>query len=269
MGLSRRSSFLTTGLFVGLAFLLSCGGGEQASGVPADSAAGAAKKTRLPLEAAEGERAKVSGRIGFVGERPATPEINMRADPYCVTAAKGAKTRDSVVVAEDGALRDVFVYVSSGLEGYSFDTPEQPVVLNQQACSYTPKVLGVQVGQPFELSNGDATLHNVHSLPRNSRGFNLGMPRRGMTITRSFAKPEVLVRIKCDVHPWMESFVGVVEHPFFAVSQADGSFAIEGLPPGDYTLTAVHPKLGRLSAAVELEAGASKTVDFSFRPSGS
>ena len=138
---------------------------------------------------------------------------------------------------------------------------------------YEPRVVGVRVGQEVEFRNSDPTLHNVHAMPESSRSFNLGMPSKGMTVRRRFSKPEVLVRVKCDVHPWMEAYVGVLEHPYFAVTDEQGRYSISGLVPGDYTLAAVHPRLGRLERAAQLQAGDSPTgdsptVDFAYPARG-
>jgi len=241
-----------------------CSGEPESSpkpGAASPSAADSAAQTAAATPAAAS--GSVVGVARFVGEAPAPRSVRMAADPYCAGAhADGAKSR-AVVVAADGGLAGVFVYVKSGVSG-SFTPPTTPALINQQGCQYSPKLVGVQTGQPLEIANADDTLHNVHALPQNSRGFNLAMPRAGMKSTKKFSKPEVLVRIKCDVHPWMEAFVGVVDHPFFAVTGADGQFSIKGLAPGSYEIEAVHPKLGRRSQSVTISAKQQESVSFSF-----
>ena len=137
-------------------------------------------------------------------------------------------------------LQNAFVYVKDGLGNRTFPVPKTPVVLDQQGCKYRPHVVGIQVGQPLEVRNSDSTLHNVHAIPKVNKEFNFGQPTKGMKSSRTFDKAEVMVPFKCDVHGWMNAYAGVVAHPFFAVSKADGSFEIKGLPPGSYTVEVWH-----------------------------
>jgi hypothetical protein len=129
--------------------------------------------------------------------------------------------------------------VSKGLEGRKFEPPKQPVVLDQTNCAYTPHVIGIMVGQPLEIHNSDATLHNVMSQPLNNKGFNDGMPGVGK-LTKVFDKPEFSVALRCFMHPWMLGYVHVLDHPFYAVTGPDGSFEIKGLPPGEYEVSVRH-----------------------------
>jgi hypothetical protein len=158
------------------------------------------------------------------------------------------------------------VYVKEGLEGYRFETPVQPALMSNRGCVYVPHVLGVQVDQPVTLVNEDPTLHNIHSYAKNSKGFNLGLPIQGMKQVRKFTAPEVMVQMKCDVHPWMTGWIGVLPHPCFGVSGADGSFEIAGLPPGTYVLEAWHEKLGTRSQTIEIGPRETKQADFTFGP---
>jgi hypothetical protein len=138
------------------------------------------------------------------------------------------------------------------------------VVLAQEGCTYRPHVFGIQVGQTLDIVNGDETLHNVHATPSRNGEFNLAQTSKGSRNTRVFRTHEVLVPFKCDVHKWMKAYVGVVEHPFFAVTGRDGSFALQGLPPGTYTIEAVHEKLGTQMHSVTLAATGSLAIAFSF-----
>jgi plastocyanin len=183
----------------------------------------------------------------------------MGADPYCEKANEGGATRTVPRVSADGGLADVLIYIASGL-AKTYPVPSEAVSINQVSCNYTPRVLGAMAGQPIEIMNSDDTLHNVHALPENSNAFNLGMPTKGMKSTRKFANPEIFVRIKCDVHPWMETFVGVTDNPFYAVSDDDGSFEIQGVPPGEYTIVAAHPRNGRATATMTVESGEASGV---------
>src|SRR5690349_2106227 len=161
----------------------------------------------------------IAGKITLTGAAPAAERIRMSSDPVCVEGAGPNPQSDAVLIGADGALQNVFVYIKSGLDaGYSFDTPTEPVVLDQKGCTYAPRVLGVRVNQPLTVSNDDATFHNVHALPKTNQEFNQGLTSKGDRLAKTFTAPEVMVRFKCDVHGWMAAYVGVVAHPYFAVT---------------------------------------------------
>lgn len=194
----------------------------------------------------------VTGKVLFEGTAPAPVPIRMDADPVCLLQNKDGRTTEDVIVNPNGTLKNVFVYVKQGLEGKTFPAPTTPVTFNQTGCHYEPHVFGIMVNQPFEILNSDGTLHNVHALPKNSKEFNLGMPIQGMKLTQQFTSPEVMVKIKCEVHPWMSAFGGVLSHPFYAVTGDDGTFTIKNLPPGEYVLEAWHEKFGTQTATVKV-----------------
>lgn len=198
--------------------------------------------------------ATVTGKITFQGTAPAAQAIKADADPTCKMMHPGGLSSDQVIVNPDGTLKNVFIYVKKGLEGKTFETPKTSVVLDQRACQYSPKVFGIQTGQTIEILNSDDTLHNVHSLPKNSPQFNLGMPIKGMKLKKTFTKPEVMIKIKCEVHPWMAAYTGVLDHPFYSVSGDDGTFQITGLPPGEYVIEAWHEKYGAQEQTVIVSA---------------
>ncbi len=188
--------------------------------------------------------APVTGKVTFEGQKPAAQKLKADADPQCKAHHPGGVEDDSVLVNADGTLKNVFVYVKTGLEGKTFETPKDFAKLDQQGCMYVPKVLGAQTNQSIEIINSDATLHNVHALPKNSKEFNLGMPVKGMKLKRAFTKAEVMIKVKCEVHPWMSSYVGVVDHPHFGVTGDDGKFDLKDLPAGSYEIEAWHEKFG-------------------------
>jgi plastocyanin len=171
------------------------------------------------------------------------------------------------VVGPDSGLENVFVSVKSGLGARTFPAPTAPVVLDQQGCHYTPHVVGVQVGQPLEIVNSDDTLHNVHAVPQVNEEFNIGQPIKGMKNTRKFTAREVAILFKCDVHGWMNAYVGVVEHPFFAVTAGGGRFSLETLPPGTYEIEAWHEKLGTETQTVTVGEKETKDISFTFKVS--
>jgi plastocyanin len=207
----------------------------------------------------------ISGTIKMDGAPPQRQAIKMSADPQCEAANAGGRLGD-VFLVKDGKVQNVFVYIKEGLGDQKFDTPTTPAHMDQVGCMYTPRVVGVMVGQEIEIKNSDGTLHNVHALPSASKPFNNAMPMKGMTIKRKFTAPEIMVRMKCDVHPWMAAYIGVLSHPFFAVSGADGSFTIANVPPGSYTIEAWHEKMGAQTASVTVADGAAATADFTFKP---
>jgi plastocyanin len=161
------------------------------------------------------------------------------------------------------------VWVSKGLPaGKTWPAPKTPVVLDQKGCLYVPHVMGIMVGQPYRILNSDGILHNIHTLPKINKSFNQGMPATLKETTTTFAKPEAVFHIKCDVHPWMSAYMAVFTHPFFSVTSTDGKFTIPGLDPGTYEITAWHEKLGTQTASVTVGANETKTQDFKFTTPG-
>jgi plastocyanin len=211
------------------------------------------------------EPGTIRGKALFLGEAPRRRKVDMGSDPSCHALHAEEPLRDeSLLVGDAGGIANVFLYVSKGLEGRKFEPPREPVVLDQKGCCYVPHVLGVQVGQRLVIRNGDPVTHNVHSFAKKNKAFNQSQQSGGKDLEQVFDKEEVLMPIKCDIHGWMSTYLGVVEHPFFAVTAADGSFEIRGLPPGEYTLSAKHEALGAQKASVTVGAGGVAEANFSF-----
>jgi plastocyanin len=212
------------------------------------------------------DNAAITGKATLDGDAPKMKKIKMDADPQCQAMhADKPATSEEVVVGGGGALKNVFVYVKSGLTG-TYEAPKTPAMITQKGCTYTPHVFGIQVGQLLEIKNEDDTLHNIHALPTTNEEFNKGQPAGSPDIKRKFAKPEVMVKFKCDVHPWMSAYVGVVENPFYGTTGDDGTFALKGLPAGTYEVEAWHEKYGTQTQKVTVGAGESKAVEFKFKP---
>jgi plastocyanin len=213
--------------------------------------------------------AAVSGKVSLdlpAGKKPGRKKLQMAADPVCAGKHTDAPALSEVVVVnDDGTLRNVFVYVKAGLEGKKFDVPAEPAVLDQNGCMYKPHVLGVRAGQPIKILNSDGTLHNIHPKPKVNAEFNMAMPKFLKVKTKTFEKAEVMIPIKCDVHPWMQSYVGVLDHPFFFVTGEGGAFELTGLTAGTYTLEAWHERLGSQTREVTVKDGETATVDFTFQ----
>ena len=211
----------------------------------------------------------IVGKITYDGRVPNFPPLKMGADPKCEAKHSGAVKPETLVLGADQALANVFVMITDGLGGKSFDVPSEPVVMDQNGCIYTPHVMGVQVGQQFKVKNSDGLLHNVHSLSKDNPPFNRAMPANVTEADYEFAKTERF-RIKCDVHPWMGSWVTVVDHPFYAVTGTDGSFRIENVPAGTYTIEARHEVErfgdgGALTETVTVGASDTQTLNFVFQ----
>jgi hypothetical protein len=206
----------------------------------------------------------LSGKVTFEGTAPKPARVRMDSDPLCVPLGKTA-TSETLLIGAGGAIRNVFVYVKDGLGNRTFPTPKTPVVLDQKGCVYTPHVFGVQVGQAINISHSDPAVHNVNATAKTNQGFNLIQPKGTPMRARMFDKPEVMVSFRCDVHPWMGSWAGVLPHPFFAVSGADGAFEIKGLPAGSYTLEAWHETLGTQTQKITTDGKKPSTASFTFK----
>jgi len=204
--------------------------------------------------------ATVSGTVKLDGAAPKGAKIDMSQDPAC----KGANTAETVV-ADGGKLANVFVYVKDGLGSRTFDTPKDPVVIDQQGCRYHPHVLGVMTGQDVQIKNDDQTTHNIHPTPKDNREWNESQPPGSAAITKNFAREEIMLPVKCNQHPWMKMYLNVVKSPFFAVTDASGKYELKGLPPGTYTIAFVQEKLGEQTQQVTVAPKDSKTVDQSFK----
>jgi Carboxypeptidase regulatory-like domain len=243
--------------------LLACGGGDKqdAPAAPASTVAAAPAAT-TGGGAAKGS-ASIVGKISFAGTAPEAEKIKVSADPYCQKEHKDGLER-KVVDVKDGGVKDVFVYVKSGITG-TYPPPTDAVELDQTGCMYKPHIIALQVGQPLKIKNDDETLHNIHPRPAINSEFNIGQPRKGMESTRTFDKKEVMIPVGCDVHPWMRSYIAVLDHPFFAVTDEDGKYEIKGLPPGDYEVEAVHEKLKSQTGKISVKDGEKATLDLSYK----
>lgn len=209
--------------------------------------------------------ATISGKVTYKNPPPQLPKLRMDADPVCSQQHSTAAVAQHLVVNEaNKGVQYAFVFVVSGLPAGEYPAPKTAAVFDQKGCVYEPHVLGVQANQPVEIRNSDGTLHNVNAKPTRSTPFNLAMPTQGMKINKTFTAQEIMVPVKCNVHPWMQSYIGVVNHPYFAVSGSDGSFSIKGLPAGTYTVQMWHETLGTKTETVELADGGSKNIAFEF-----
>ena len=243
------------------ALILSCSSGDME--IPTETAVPADEPAAKTLDLSQA--GNVTGKVTFSGQASRPARLRMGADPNCEAAHSSPVYFQQVEVSESGTLNNVFVWVKQGLEGYRFDPPKEPVTLDQKGCLYRPRVFGVQTRQDIQIRNSDLTTHNIHPLPQNNREWNQSQPAQGAPLLRSFPRQEIMVPVKCNIHPWMRSYIGVVLHPYFAVTGPEGAFQLKDLPPGEYTLEAWHEKLGTTEQRVTIGPSEAKKVDFSFQ----
>jgi plastocyanin len=207
----------------------------------------------------------VSGEIRFKGRRPAPKAIDMSEEPACVEAHHGKAYDESIVAGKTGGLANAFVYIKSGLEGKTFAIPAEPVVIDQKGCWFHPRVLGMQTGQTLKVINSDPVTHNIHPMAQVNREWNHSQGMDDPPISRKFAKPEIMIPVKCNIHSWMHAYIGVLDHPYFAVSGDDGKFEIKNLPPGKYTLGVWQEKLGNQEQEITVPPHGTAEANFTFK----
>jgi hypothetical protein len=207
----------------------------------------------------------ITGTVRYKGKLPPRKLIDMSEDPACVTAHHEKAYDESVMVGKGGALANAFVYISKGLEGKNFATPTEAVTIDQKGCWFHPHVLGVQVNQPVEIINSDPVTHNIHPMAAVNRAWNHSQGPGDPALHRKFTKPEIMIPVKCNIHGWMHAYIGVLDHPYFAVSKEDGTFTIPDLPPGTYTLTIWQEKLGTQEQQITVAPQQHAVADFTYK----
>jgi plastocyanin len=268
---NRSLLYLAAVLLPLTALLFGCGGGakeEEAEAPPPPAGTAATSTAAAPAGApAAAGGATLTAKIVLDGKAPEPQKIDMAADKYCEQAHKNKPGYTQDIEANaNGTLKDVFVFVKDGANG-TYTAPTTPVVLDQIDCHYVPHCLAVMAGQPVEIENSDATLHNIHPLPVVNTAFNIGMPFKGMTQTKVFEKPEAPFHVKCDVHKWMSAWIGVFANPFFGVSNDQGVVAIKNLPPGTYTIEAWQEKYGPQTQSVTITGSQPQEITFTYKAS--
>ncbi len=230
---------------------------SNATASPATATAAASAPSSAADATATGS---IQGVVDFKGPVPKLATIDMTADPMCPQKAQPSET----VVVKNGKLANVFVYVKEGAPTSGFSVPTQPVVLDQKNCRYIPHMLGIMAKQPFKITNTDQADHNIHDMPSNNPAWNETQMPTDKPIVKSFPNPEMMVPLQCNQHPWMRAYVNVMPNPFYAVSAEDGSFEIKNLPPGEYTLAAVHERFGEKTMKVKVSPKESAKADFEY-----
>jgi plastocyanin len=211
---------------------------------------------------------EITGKVTFQGDHPKLAIIHMDQDPVCVQKHKEPVHVEDGDVNADGTLPNVFVYVKEGADKYTFPTPTDPVTLDQNGCMYKPHVLGVMAGQTLHIISSDPTTHNIHPMPKDNREWNESQPPGAAPLDKTFARSEIMIPVKCNQHPWMRAYIGVVKNPLYAVTGEDGTFTIKGVPPGDYTIEAWTATFGTQDQKVTVPAKGTQTADFTFKAGG-
>jgi Carboxypeptidase regulatory-like domain len=238
----------------------------------ADRPAAAAEAAGKPAGAAPstdgaGGGVKLSGRVTFDGTPPERRPINMSKEAKCIELHGGKQVLDeAVLVGDDGGVKNAFVYIRRGAPKREYPVPEEPAKLEQKDCMYRPRVQGIFVGQRLLVGNNDPVTHNVRSFPIRSRPFNFGQPPDSEPRERVFEAAEREIEVQCDIHPWMHAYLFVMDHPFFCVTDDHGSYTIDALPPGEYTVEVWHEKFGRQRQTVTVGDGDMQDVNFTYKP---
>jgi len=233
-------------IVLSLGTLSGCNKSQPAS--EPSSASSSTKAATISIDAATA--GTISGVASLKGQPPKIKALDMTADPGCPTGPQPAE----VVVANAGKLANVFVYVKEGLPQGNFAVPIEPVLLDQKGCRYNPHMLGIMAGQPLKITNTDMADHNIHDMPSNNPAFNESQMPTDQPIIKKFPNAEMMIPVQCNQHPWMRAYINVMPHPYYAVSAPDGGFEIRNLPPGEYTIAAVHEKFGEQTMKVKVGA---------------
>ena len=267
MFMKRARFWLALFVVVSLLSLVACKGDDDDEDIAEDGDT-TTERAGTPYKST-GNEGTIKGLVTLTGDAPAPKPIDMNADPACSSKNPNAVAED--VVVKDGKIEYVFVYIKDGamtdgkkIGTFSFPVPPSPVVLDQDGCHYKPHVLGIQTEQKFQVKNSDPTAHNVNVQPKGNTPWNQSQPPNAPVIEKTFTRAETLIPVKCNQHPWMKAWIGVLKHPFYSVSKADGSFEIANVPPGKYTVVAWHEKFGEKTMEVTVGDKATATADFAF-----
>ena len=237
-----------------------CGGDDGGGAEGAGEAAAAVMEH--PVDAATA--GSITGLVVFTGTPSEGEMIDMSEEPACADVHATPPMHMPAIVGTEGGLANVFIHLSEGLDPSLQFPAEEAAVLDQVGCEYIPHVVALSTDQQLTVRNSDPVLHNVNTTPTENRGFNRSQPQAGMEFQTSFPTAEVMIPVRCDVHGWMESYIGVTAHPYHAVTGEDGSFALERLPPGTYTLEAWHELYGTVTQSVVVPESGEAAVMFEF-----
>jgi plastocyanin len=251
--MNKYQVFPALGFVLGV-LLTACGGGGQEPAAPARQA------TPLDLSTV----GTITGSVRFDGPAPEQSVAQLSGWSECAAQYPQGNPPAGDVLIKDGKLQNVMVYIKDGLGSRVFAIPTEAVEIDQKACVFIPRILGVQVGQPLKFLNSDPMAHNVHGFAQNAKPWNISLSVKGTSRSVRVDKPEAMIEIKCDIHPWMRAYVGVFDHPYFTLSGADGSFTLKNVPPGEYTVEAWHERFGTRSQKITVGEKEARKIEFTF-----
>jgi hypothetical protein len=260
----RKCGFVLIAATMALA-LASCGGSKQDTST--QPAATAATPSGQPVDAATA--GTITGTIKLDGAAPAAHKINMSAEAYCVTQHPTPVTDEEVVTGPGGVLANAVVYISDDMSKWAFTIPSDPAKIDQKGCLYHPHIVTMVAGQQLQVTNSDNTTHNIHPIPTTNREWNESQPPGSAPLMKVFARPEDAIPVKCNVHPWMKSYIFAMKNPYFSTTGPDGKFTISNVPPGTYTITVWQEKFGTKTQSVTVGPKETKTVDVSLSATAS
>lgn len=245
-------------------FALSISGcrGKTDSSVASDDDTPSTTSAREPVDAATA--GSVAGIVKIDGTPRKMRAINMAAVPNCTKMHSSPAMTEDVVPGDNGTLQNVVVYLKGDFSRYSFDPSNSPVTIDQKGCNYNPHVLALMTGQRLQVANSDQTTHNINAAPKRNRRWNESQSAGASPFTEEFVRAEIGIPVKCNVHPWMKAYISVFSHPYFQVTGEDGSFKIDNVPPGTYTLTAWHELYGVKEQNITIKEKREQTVAFTF-----
>jgi hypothetical protein len=248
----------------GALLLAGCGGSEPEKKAETGAAPAASAGAMSP-DMANG--ATITGKVSLDGAKPTMKALDMSAYPVCMRAHPTPQMSEEAIVNKDGTLQNAFVYIKdgAGVTDKTWTVPADQVTLDQSGCMYKPHVLGMMAGQNLFIKTSDPTNHNIHPMPSVNAEWNESQSPGDPGKTKTFPRPEVMIPVKCQIHPWMKAWIGVMSHPFYAVTGTDGTYTIKGLPPGTYTVEVWHEKYKTVDLPVTVAPKDSKTVDFTYK----
>ena len=249
-------------LIAAVIFAAACGRNEA----PPKKAAVEAPKPAEIFHVDPATAGVIKGKVTFTGKAPAPILLTMDSDPVCQKVHEGHPVYDqAILTGKGGALANSFVYIQTGMEGRRFEMPQGSVLLDQTGCTFQPRVLGIRAGQFLDVKNSDNVSHNVHPKPKNNYDWNQQQSPGAPDLEHKFPRADIMIPVKCTVHSWMHAFIGVVDHPYFAVTGTDGAFELKNVPPGDYTLAVWQEKLGEQKQEVHLAPSGTAEVHFTYQ----
>ena len=245
--------------------VIGCGNGNRPSAQP-ESVVSDAPVTKRPVNGATA--GTIRGIVRLAGTPPQMSTINMRRVPNCAALHASSPVSEEVLVSTDGAFQNVVVYLQGDFSSYSFPEPASPVTVDQKGCIYVPRVVGLTTNTTLRILNSDLLTHNVNTTAENNRRWNETQTTGAAPIESQFTRPEVPVVLRCNLHPWMRTYLAVFDHPYFQVTGSDGSFRLSGVPPGIYNATAWHERYGKKEQTVKLAPGGDEEVTLTFTADG-